>query len=251
MCKHANDENVVHESIDFEVVKNLILQCKQLRIPSINIGSGTECTLHPKFREIALMIKETGAIDKFFLTNGTTLTDQIVDVIFEGDYERVEISVDAATSDTYSKIRRGGNLQHVEEGIERIIDRRNNKGVRLPIIRLSFCVQDTNEAEIDCFYEKWKDKVDIIEFQKVQLPEVKQYKEILACDEPFNRLTVNYKGDIFPCCSIHYQDKYTLGNIKEVSLLDAWTGERMQALRKSLLDGEPLTHCRECIMTMA
>ena len=78
MCKHAEDDcNEPKYSMPLEYMEKIVSECKELEIPSINIGSGTECTLHPQFKEIALKIKDSGAIDKFFLTNGTTLTDDM------------------------------------------------------------------------------------------------------------------------------------------------------------------------------
>lgn len=254
MCKHSDDAiDLPRKSMDMSIIKKVCAEMKELGIPSVNIGSGTECTLHPHFREIALMIKETGAIDKFFLTNGTTLTEKMVDIIFEGDYERVEVSVDAATSETYASIRRNGSLDRVEKGVNALLDRKKKLQVKTPIVRLSFCVQERNKSEIDAFYEKWRDKVDVIEYQKVSVPDkIKTVDEMnMACCQPFNRLTVNYDGNIYPCCSILYQDSYCLGNIDDMTLLDAWRGEKMERLRQGIINKKPLPHCEQCMRSQS
>lgn len=254
MCKHATDySNIKHESMPMEMFEKIMKECKELKIPSINIGTGTECTLHPQFDKIINKVKESGAIDKFFLTNGTTLSNNMIDKIFEGEYERVEISVDAATRETYAKIRVNGNYEKLEKMINRLIEEKKSRGLDLPIIRLSFCVQSDNIHEIDMFYEKWRNKVDLIEFQKVasytQINKNMKPK-IMKCTQPFNRLTVNYRGDIFACCSILYQDRFCLGNISDISLYEAWHSEKMKRLRNSFKNEALLQHCKKCLISI-
>lgn len=254
MCKHAADnKDMKRESMSMDIFDKIIKECSDMSIPSINIGTGTECTLHPKFDEIVVKVKNSGAIDKFFLTNGTTLSDKMINKIFEGEYERVEISVDAARQETYEKIRINGNFVKLEKMIIKLIDEKKRRGVNLPIIRLSFCVQKDNIDEIDMFYEKWENKVDLIEYQKVSSysptdgiiePKIKK------CLQPFNRMTINYRGDIFACCSILYQDRFCLGNIKDMSIYEAWHSEKMNELRNSFKNRNLIQHCKECLVSV-
>ncbi|EOS35246.1 radical SAM additional 4Fe4S-binding SPASM domain-containing protein [Lachnospiraceae bacterium M18-1] len=254
MCKHADDnQSMERESMSIEVFDKIIRECRDLDIPSINIGTGTECTLHPKFNEIVEKVKYSGAIDKFFLTNGTTLSENMINRIFTGEYERVEISVDAATRETYEKIRVNGNYEKLEKMILKLIDEKKKRRMNLPIIRLSFCVQNDNIDEIDMFYNKWENKVDLIEYQKVSsYPSADQILEpkVTKCLQPFNRMTINYRGDIFACCSILYQDRFCLGNIRDMSIYEAWHSEKMNKLRNSFINGNLIQHCRECLVSV-
>lgn len=256
MCKHADDgQNIVRESMPMPVFEKIIRECRVLGIPSINIGSGTECTLHPRFKDIVLMVKESGAIDKFFLTNGSTLSENMINDLFQGEYERVEISVDAATKETYQKIRKNGNFEKLETAIAQLVSEKKKRGLELPLVRLSFCVQNENIDEIDLFYEKWKNHVDLIEFQKVSQPcefisKTDNGPMIETCTQPFNRMTINYKGDIFACCSILYQDSYCLGNIRDMTIYDAWHCDRMQAIRAYFRNGKLMEHCKRCLISI-
>lgn len=253
MCKHANDDNIKanRRSMPMDIFYKIMDETKDLKIPSINIGTGTECTLHPNFKEIALNVKKTGAIDKFFLTNGSTLSDEMIKNIFDGEYERVEISMDAATSNTYTKIRINGNYHKLETMVLKLISEKQKRKSKLPLIRLSFCVQDDNINEIELFYEKWKNKVDMIEYQKISKPnQTGGVPKLKRCYQPYNRLSIDYNGNIYPCCSILYQNSYCIGNIKDISIYEAWHGEKMQALRKGFESEKMLHHCKECLLSI-
>lgn len=255
MCKHALDSDVEKKSMDIRLFNKIIEECIQLGVPSINIGTATECTLHPNFKDICYKLGTSNIIDKFFLTNGSTLSDEMIDYIFIGGFERVEISVDAATEKTYSKIRCGGNFTRLEQNIERLLEKKKNYGLKLPIIRLSFCVQKDNIEEIDAFYEKWKDKVDIIEYQKVSKRYVGNLEsatpKIKCCTQPFNRMTIDYDGNIYPCCSILFQNEYCIGNINNMTLLEAWESNRMRRIREGMGNNEKLLeHCKHCLLSI-
>lgn len=253
MCKHAEDSGKTeHKSMPIEMYENIIKQCNEMGVPSINIGTGTECTLHPDIDKIMADLKKSGAIDKFFLTNGSTLSDKLIDQIFEAEFERVEISVDAATSQTYEKIRRNGRYQKLEDNIHKLIEEKKRRKLKLPIIRLSFCVQEDNIKEIDAFYKKWENRVDVIEFQKIVTTTINIQNRCSChrCSHPFNRLTIDYDGNIYPCCSILYQSEYCLGNIKDISLYDAWHGEKIERIRQSFISGKLLEHCNKCLLSI-
>ncbi|MDD7333712.1 MAG: radical SAM protein [Lachnospiraceae bacterium] len=253
MCKHAEDSSEMErKSMPIEMYEEIIKQCKEMGVPSINIGTGTECTLHPQIDRIMTDVKKSGAIDKFFLTNGSTLNARLIDLIFGGEFERVEISVDAATAETYEQIRRNGKYQRLEDNINQLIEKKRLRKSKLPIIRLSFCVQKDNIEEIDAFYDKWQNKVDVIEYQKMvsTAVDIQNQCSKRRCANPFNRLTIDYEGNIYPCCSILYQTEYCLGNIRDISLYDAWHGKKIESLRESFKRGKLFEHCNRCLLSI-
>lgn len=253
MCKHAQDgAEIERKSMPVELFRRIVGELKEYEVPAINIGYGTECSLHPNFDAIISEVKESGCIDKFFLTNGTTLTEKVVNQIFDAGFERVEISVDAATNETYKKIRKNGDYEKLEKSIWNLINEKKRRNSKLPMVRLSFCVQDDNKDEIDLFYEKWKDFVDIIEYQKMETVIEKNPPKVSLrkCADPFNRVCIDYKGDIYPCCSILYQKEYCIGNLNEVSIFEAFNGERMKRLRESFKNGHLLPHCNRCLTSI-
>lgn len=62
------------------------------------------------------------------------------------------------------------------------------------------------------------------------------------CILPFTHLSTRPDGSITPCC----RSRETLGNIKDITLEEAWNSDRQQLLRKQLLTGKRAKHCFQC-----
>lgn len=251
MCIKSMDESANgQDNIDMEVLDKLLRDAHDIGVPSFFLGGATECLINPKILTIMRHIREIGkGIDDVLITNGYELTDEVIDTLLELGWEKVFISLDAATPETYRKIR-GRDLQHVEKNIERLLEKRGGSG-KLPIVRVSFCVQEENASEKELFFEKWKDKVDIIDFQDLShyedmsvlhdLPPTKK-----RCKNPFTNPLMDCYGNIYPCC-VEWGKKMPLGNIKDQSLKELWNGEMISKLRKQIMSGELCDICKTCL----
>jgi radical SAM protein with 4Fe4S-binding SPASM domain len=51
-----------------------------------------------------------------------------------------------------------------------------------------------------------------------------------GCSFPFKQIVIDNEGDILPCCKMGGK-KLALGNIKNMSLKDAWNSKKMKDLR--------------------
>ena len=63
-----------------------------------------------------------------------------------------------------------------------------------------------------------------------------------ACTEPWERIFVQYNGDVRPCCVIG--ESY--GNLSTQSFEQIWDGPKYRSLRQSLLSDEPFAVCVRC-----
>lgn len=62
------------------------------------------------------------------------------------------------------------------------------------------------------------------------------------CAIPWSNLEIAQNGDITPCC----MSSMTLGNIKDVTLEEAFRSDKMQKLRSELLEGARPKECNNC-----
>ena len=252
MCPHSQDSIKLSQknNISLDIVDKIVEECKVMRVPSILVGAYTECLINPQIKEILTKIKSIGAIDNFIITNGLKLTDDVIKTIIDLQYERVYISLDAATPETYKKIR-GHDLSKIERNISHLISARKNSNSRLPLIRTSFVVMQENYHESKLFLEKWQDVVDIVDFQKyVDYVPTEQRNVVppnipYSCPDPFRTLTIRANGDILPCCT-SYGESFVLGNLSTTTLQEAFNSEKMKELRKNILSGNMPIPCRYC-----
>ncbi|MDK2954968.1 MAG: hypothetical protein PWQ57_464 [Desulfovibrionales bacterium] len=84
------------------------------------------------------------------VTNGSLLTDDNIQLVFQRQLQKLKISLDAAKPATYEYIR-GGNLEKVLRNISRVIETRNAYGLHAPYIELGFVAMKSNIAELPKF----------------------------------------------------------------------------------------------------
>jgi radical SAM protein with 4Fe4S-binding SPASM domain len=65
------------------------------------------------------------------------------------------------------------------------------------------------------------------------------------CRWPWERLYVDCKGDVWPCC-VAWTENEMMGNLLERTLTDIWNGSSYGRFRLSLRDGPLPRVCKEC-----
>lgn len=266
-------------------IDNLLREASDAGSPisAVIIGLGAEPILHRDVKEIVSVCLNRGVMDIFFGTNGVLLDEEMALFLIDSGVSRLEVSLDAATRETYKRIRGKDKYEQVERNIRNFISLRNSLNKDLPIVRLAFVVQDLNLHERALFLEKWSDVVDYVDFQQLQdfssvserlgksldywvfsdedsqtkaLETQKLQDKLLRsgaaspdvpfCPYPFNSLNVWGNGDISPCCCFHGRS-LVIGNIKDMSLEQAWKSESVDALRREMTDGKLNRVCRTCL----
>lgn len=251
MCARNYYSKEKRVNIEDNIIDKIVKESKELGIPSILVGASTECLINPNIKNILRKIKESGAIDLFLLTNGYCLDDEISNLLIDLQWERLYVSFDAATQETYRKIR-GADLEVVENNVEKFLKLREKRNSVLPLVRASYCIQEENRGgEENTFFEKWKKKVDIIDFQCLtdyhdlnSLENLPNYD--YQCVNPFRHLNIDCLGNICPCGSA-FGWKMIIGNIKNMTIEEAWHSEIMNELRNNMLQKKLSKICRNCV----
>lgn len=252
-------------------------------IPAVIVGLGSEPLLYREVKEVIIACKSAGVMDIFFGTNAVLLDEDLSRFLIDQEATRLEVSLDAATEETYQKIRSKDKLSLVEANIKKFVEIRNSLGKKTPVVRLAFVVQPLNYHERDLFLNKWEDIVDYVDFQQMSdfssvssrlgkdlafylfddetdeekkklTDELKEKLNTrfgpkgseLFCPYPFNSLNVWANGDISPCCCFHGR-ALTIGNVNEKKLSEVWLGKELSALRQEILDGRLNRVCRSCL----
>lgn len=253
MC-HKEHRQGPESELSIVTLKKIIDECQRYKMPSILLGLGAEPLMYKDIKKLLNLIKSAKIQDVFFGSNGVLL-DQVVETLVDNMVTRALISLDAVTTRTYKRVRGFDMLKRVEENVEKLIAYRNKQNSLLPLIRLSFIVLDINIHEAESFVNKWKDRVDYIDFQRYQDSSyvdknVKIDEAVIKdayCSYPFYSLNIWSNGNVTPCCSSYAEKDIIVGNICTESLKEIWGGKRMNRIRDEILSKKFRLQCKKCL----
>lgn len=115
-------------------------------IEEVTLMGWGEPTIHPHFNEMLEIINRHAA-RKYFCSNGMNL-QKIKNAIFDYNVDVFAISLDGATDETNSRIRRGSNINQIKADLQDIVKIKKERGLKYPWINFVFCAMRSNIREL-------------------------------------------------------------------------------------------------------
>ena len=186
--------------------------------------------------------------------------------------DRIIISLDGTTQETYESYRKEGELKKVIEGTKNLISWKKKLGKKNPHVIFQFLVVKPNEHQICEVYELAnRIGVDQVLLKSAQIydyengspliPSIDKYardrkkgkgkweiKKSLehSCWKMWHSCVITWDGKVVPCCfdkDAHYQ----LGEMKSQSFSEIWGSDPYQQFRKQVLDSRSqIGMCKNC-----
>ena len=248
-CLHGQ-QKVAKEQIGFHTFKRIIDDADGLC--SIKLNDTNEPLLNrdlPKFAEYA---RSRGVLNVYFATNGLLLSKDVARQLIEAKVSKIMISLDATTPETFEVMRHNKQFNKIVSNILGLLEVREEMGVDYPLVRVNFLKTELNAHEAEDFKKQWDGIADMVGYQvqvavpgmDYQLPEKKDFR----CSMPFKMVAIQANGDLHPCCTFAGR-LMTLGNIKTMTIKEAWNSKQMRDLRELHRSGnyEQNPICKECI----
>lgn len=184
-------------------------------------------------------------------TNGTVLTDKIIDGILESGLDYLIFAIDGATAETYEKIRVGATYEKVAENVRRFLAKKGKH----KIFTVVQCIyMEATSQEVRQFRRQWKlPGVDAVRIRQLTYSGKGSRFDNLTTQKPcywlWSNPHIKNDGTVVPCCQ-DVNSTLALGNIQNDSLDRIWNGEKMQELRAKHLAGQAgeIPLCRNCNM---
>lgn len=223
---------------------------------------------------IAKMVKSarTHNIYTTISTNGLLLHATICEALVTAGLSRVLISLDGITQETYQKYRKGGDVDIVKEGIQRLLAAREKMNADLPLVVVQFLAFEHNQHELPAIQD-WCSQtgVDKLEIKTAQIgglagttirpPREKRWSRYKGetngrfelknrmrnhCWRQWSSAVVAWNGAVAPCC----YDKnleHSPGTINGQSLKAIWQEEALTEYRRQILKDKHQIHiCHSC-----
>lgn len=254
-CYHGHHDRPL-QRIEPDDFRNIIVQAVKLGVKSIKISNINEPLLRLDLESHIRYAKKMGIYNIYFSTNGLMLTPSRIKSLIESGVTKIFVSLDAVKAETYEKQRGSKQFWKVVANVQNLIMTRDKMGLKEPLVRVSFLQNRLNEGELAEFIEYWEGKADMVGIQKMyEVPGTNtglSYKSDLdkefKCSMPFKMLTISSNGDIYPCCTM-YAKELKLGNIKGMTLEQAWNCEKMKYLKKIHRQGNYhlVSACLKCV----
>ena len=264
----AYTKYISSEKMDWELYQKIILEGEKYDCPSMEPQGTNEPFLDQNLENYIRFAADHGFIDIMLNTNGTILSEERARKILKSGITRLRFSLDAATKETYEKVRLGAKYDVTMKNIERFLEIKKQEKFELPMVGVNFCKTKFNEHEEDKFIEKWIDKVDFFVIQDFQPPDLDtNYTAFLPsrstlresiqesgynCQQPWQRVLVRSNGEVCPCCAF-FSTELSLGNMKDHNLHELWNSKEMHELRSMHKLGNYGDNpwCKKCVNHMA
>lgn len=227
--------------------------------------------LHPQFLDMVKYASSQG-IYTSTSTNAHYLREDIARQTVESGLDRLIISIDGTSQDTYEAYRVGGDLSKVIEGTKNIIAWKKKLKSKTPHVIFQFLVVRPNEHQIPEVYAL-ADKlgVDQVVLKTAQIYEYEKGSDLIPVQEKYSRYrklrdgsfaiknsldnhcwkmwhscVITWDGKVVPCC-FDKDANFVLGNLNEQSFKDIWFGEQYHTFRTSLLKSRSeIEICKNC-----
>jgi radical SAM protein with 4Fe4S-binding SPASM domain len=227
--------------------------------------------LNPKFLSMVKYADMKG-IYTATSTNGHYLNDANAKATVESGLDRLIISIDGTTQDTYEAYRVGGDLEKVIAAAENIVKWKKQLKSSTPHVVFQFLVVKPNEHQIpDVYRIAKKIGVDQVVLKTAQIydyengspliPDNQKYSRykkdddgrysiknqlLNECWKMWHSCVVTWDGKVVPCC-FDKDASNVLGDLTESSFEKIWYGERYNTFRQSLLKSRSeIEICKNC-----
>jgi len=236
MCFKRGISETNYENMSLEVFKKALNDAHPTTgVTFVGLG---EPLLNPDFYEMLVESKKRDLIVNF-VTNGTALTEDWCKKLVDLKIDKVSVSFDGATKETYEKIRMGSNFEKVIENIKMFVNTRNEVNSKYPHIRLDAVLMKQNIHELpalvvlakemgvnsvstlhpQCLVEDIElehtmnmDKMEIFKYYGEAIDLAKELGVGLrlksqdikysVCQTAWSNSYVDVFGNIYPCCAI-------------------------------------------------
>lgn len=206
-------------------------------------------------------------------TNAHFLDDETARKTVLSGLDRLIISLDGTTQDTYEQYRRGGALDKAIQGARNIVKWRKELKSKKPYLVLQFLVVRPNEHQVDEVKKMAKEiGMDDVWFKSAQVYDYERdphqliplndkfsryKKDALGRTIPKNPLrnhcwkmvhsnVMTWDGKIVPCC-FDKDAEHVMGDMKENSMKEIWEGKNYQAFRQELMKSRKnIDICANC-----
>ena len=256
--------------IDLELHEK-ILQEVNRHVFYINYYFQGEPFLHPQFLELIRSAKKY-EIYAATSTNAHFIDEEKAREIVASGLDRLIISIDGLTQETYENYRVNGQLTKVIEATKFLVQAKEEMRSSTPHLIIQFLVVKPNEHEVPAIFTLGKELgIDEVRIKTAQLYDYKHGNPLLPENESYSRYkrlkdgtyafkyktgdhcwrmwsgsVITWDGKVVPCC-FDKDAQHQLGTLENSSFEEIWQSEPYQNFRGQVLRARnEIDICKNC-----
>lgn len=227
--------------------------------------------LHPQFTDLVKYATNKG-IYTATSTNAHFLNDEQAQATVNSGLDRLIISIDGTTQESYEAYRIGGKLDKVIEGTRNIIKWKKQLKSQTPYVIFQFLVVKPNEHQIENVQKLGKELgVDEVRLKTAQINDFKEGSPLIPTIDQYSRYAkdkngkfklknslsnecwklwhssvITWDGRVVPCC-FDKDASHQMGSLSNEPFRKLWTNKSYTAFRRSLLTSRStIDICKNC-----
>lgn len=243
--------------MDLALFRRLLpqLPARQREYRPLELHHLGESLLHPEVAQFVAAATEANLPTEMSV-NPSLLTPQLAQQLLDAGIYRLVLSLDGTDEETLLQLRGpAARFSQAERNIEALLEQVARRGSMAPRIVIQMIAMSANRHQRDEFLRR---------FGQRGLPTVHAYIKPLdgddpqtgrpngeplryLCSYPFRSVVVLWDGRVVPCCRDD-DARLVLGDLREQSLFQIWSGPAARALRRHHRRGDfPQGHlCHGC-----
>lgn len=244
-------------NMDFGLFKNIIDDASEIGVKRIHLFLHGESLLHPRITDMIRYIK-SNSLGMTMHTNGMLFNREMIkDILYSGinsgDY--ITFSILGYSKDVHEKIMDKINHDKVVKNLLDFIKLRKEYKINGPVLEVIFFRMPENENEEKQFVKYWSSIVDHVHPGREITNSFAEYKtegnsipiRKKTCKLLWERMAIYWNGDVTVCCQ-DLDGDFVMGNLREKSIKEIWSSEKMQYIRKIHKTGnfEKFSLCTRC-----
>jgi len=256
--------------LDVDEHRNWLQQLKRT-VFYVNYYFQGEPFLHPQFLELIRDAKKA-KIYTATSTNAHFIDAKKAKEIVESGLDRLIISIDGMTQETYESYRVHGKLEKVIDASKELVKAKQEAQSATPYLIFQFLVVKANEHQIGEVQELADEiGIDEVRFKTAQVYDYANGNELIPDNEEYSRYikqkdgtyrvkfkggnhcwrmwsssVLTFDGKVVPCC-FDKDAEHTLGSLSENDFSEVWKSSAYQAFRQNVLsDRNAIEICTNC-----
>jgi len=227
--------------------------------------------LHPQFNELVKYATDKGVYTATS-TNAHFLDDKNARATVESGLDRLIVSIDGTTQESYESYRIGGQLEKVITGTKNIIKWKKQLKSSTPHVIFQFLVVKPNEHQIEEVENLGKELgVDEVRLKTAQIYDFEKGSPLIPTIDKFSRYAkgdngeyqlknslsnecwklwhssvITWDGRVVPCC-FDKDASHQMGSVANASFRSLWTNPSYMNFRSAILNSRSsIDICKNC-----